>query len=130
MGVPGFPRQGYWSGLPFPSPRHPPDLGTEPTLPSPTLQAVSCTEGEFFTTEPQGSPEKLRELLKMHFWLGSLHDPLEEDMANNPQDPCDGCTSFPKKTKHNIFSSCIKQQQRSSSFLAPQVKVTVVSDSL
>ena len=33
----GFPRQGYWSGLPFPSPGDPPDQGIEPT--SPALQA-------------------------------------------------------------------------------------------
>ena len=35
----GFPRQEYWSGLPFPSPEDLPDLGIEPT--SPALQADS-----------------------------------------------------------------------------------------
>ena len=34
-----FPRQGYWSGLPFPSPEHLPDPGIEPW--SPALQADS-----------------------------------------------------------------------------------------
>ena len=29
----GFPRQEYWSGLPFPSPEDLPDLGIEPTSP-------------------------------------------------------------------------------------------------
>ena len=33
----GFSRQGYWSGLPFPSLRDLPDPGTEPE--SPALQA-------------------------------------------------------------------------------------------
>ena len=33
----GFPRQEYWSGLPFPSPGELPDPGTEPR--SPALQA-------------------------------------------------------------------------------------------
>ena len=33
----GFSRQEYWSGLPFPSPGHLPDPGTEPE--SPALQA-------------------------------------------------------------------------------------------
>ena len=33
----GFFRQEYWSGLPFPSPGDPPNLGTEPG--SPALQA-------------------------------------------------------------------------------------------
>ena len=44
----GFPRQEYWSGLPFPSPRDLPDPGIEPR--SPVLQAVSLP------TEPQGKP--------------------------------------------------------------------------
>ena len=41
----GFPRQEYWSGLPFPFPRDLPDPGIEPTsLMSPALA------GRFFTT--------------------------------------------------------------------------------
>ena len=43
-----FPRQGYWSGLPFPSPRDLPDSGIEPR--SPALQADSLL------TELQGNP--------------------------------------------------------------------------
>ena len=35
----GFPRQEYWSGLPFPSPGDLPDPGIEPR--SPALQADS-----------------------------------------------------------------------------------------
>ena len=41
-----FPRQGYWSGLPFPSPRDLPDPGIEPV--SPVLA------GRIFTPEPPG----------------------------------------------------------------------------
>ena len=41
----GFPRQEYWSGLPFPSPGDFPDPGIKHTSPafrwSPTLQAAS-----------------------------------------------------------------------------------------
>ena len=44
----GFPRQEYWSGLPFPSPRDLPDPGIEPT--SPALAGV------FFTTVQPGKP--------------------------------------------------------------------------
>ena len=44
----GFPRQEYWSGLPFPSPGDLPDPGVEPT--SPTLA------GGFFTSDPPGKP--------------------------------------------------------------------------
>ena len=40
----GFPRQEYWSGLPFPSPEELPNPGIEPV--SPVLA------GGFFTTEP------------------------------------------------------------------------------
>ena len=43
-----FPRQEHWSGSPFPSPGDLPDPGTEPTSPA--------LAGEFFTTEPPGSP--------------------------------------------------------------------------
>ena len=47
----GFPRQAYWSGLPFPSPWDLPDSGIEHvSLASPILV------GRFFTTEPLGSP--------------------------------------------------------------------------
>ena len=39
-----FSRQGYWSGLPFPSPGHLPDLGIEPvSLMSPALAGVFFT---------------------------------------------------------------------------------------
>ena len=44
----GFSRQGYWSGLPFPSPGDLPDPGIEPR--SPALWA------DTLTSEPQGKP--------------------------------------------------------------------------
>ena len=45
----GFPRQEYWSGLPFPSPGDLPNPGIE--LEPPALG------GGFFTTEPPQKPE-------------------------------------------------------------------------
>ena len=40
----GFPRQEYWSGLPFPLPGDLPDPGIEPmSLKSPTLVGLSFT---------------------------------------------------------------------------------------
>ena len=45
----GFPRQEYWSGLPFPSPGDLPNPGIKPM--SPTL-----ADG-FFTAEPRGKEE-------------------------------------------------------------------------
>ena len=44
----GFPRQEYWSELPFPSPGALPNPGTEPTPPA--------LAGRFFSTEPPGKP--------------------------------------------------------------------------
>ena len=45
----GFPRQEYWSGLPFPSPGDLPNLGIK--LRSPALQA------DYLPAEPQGKPK-------------------------------------------------------------------------
>ena len=42
----GFPRQEFWSGLPFPYPGDLPDLGIKPASPA--------LAGGFFTTEPPG----------------------------------------------------------------------------
>ena len=43
----GYPRQEYWSELPFPSPEDLPDPGIGP---------VSLLAGRFFTIEPPGKP--------------------------------------------------------------------------
>ena len=43
----GFPRQEYWSGLPFPSPGDLPDPEIEPVSPG--------LAGRFFATGPRGS---------------------------------------------------------------------------
>ena len=47
----GFPRQEYWSRLPFPSPGDLPNLGIEPASPA--------LADRFFTTEPPEKPETL-----------------------------------------------------------------------
>ena len=44
----GFPKQEYWSGLPFPSPGDLPNQGMEPVSPG--------LAGRFFTTQPPGKP--------------------------------------------------------------------------
>ena len=47
----GFPKQEYWSGLPFPPPGDLPNPGIKPISPvSPALA------GGYFTTEPPGKP--------------------------------------------------------------------------
>ena len=45
----GFPRQEYWSGLPFPSAGDLPDPGIKPASPA--------LAGGFLTTEPLGKPQ-------------------------------------------------------------------------
>ena len=55
----GFPRQEYWSGLPFSTPGDLPDPGIK--LTSPALA------GGFFTTEPSGKPSgKTTSMLRKH----------------------------------------------------------------
>jgi len=44
----GFPKQEYWSGLPFPSPGDVSDPGIRPASPA--------WAGRFFTTEIPGKP--------------------------------------------------------------------------
>ena len=53
----GFPRQEYWSGLPFPSPGDLPKPGTE--------SGSSALAGRFFTTEPPGKPLKTSLVVRM-----------------------------------------------------------------
>ena len=48
----GFSRQGYWSGLPFPSPGDLLGSGIE-------RMSLALAYG-FFTTEPPGKPTKLK----------------------------------------------------------------------
>ena len=50
----GFPRQEYWSGLPFPPPGELPDTVIEPA----SRALVSIFFG-FFTTKPAGKPSLL-----------------------------------------------------------------------
>ena len=61
-----FPRQEYWSRLPFPSPKDPPDPGIKPG--SPALQVV------FFSTEP---PRKLM------FWFPLCRWKSEAERLSN-----------------------------------------------
>ena len=57
----GFSRQGYWSGLPFPSPGDIPDPGIEPVCPA--LQADSLL------SEPQGKSSQFSNI-KIQLLLG------------------------------------------------------------
>ena len=66
----GFPRQEYWSGLPFPSPKGLPDPRIELALPA-LAGRVLTTElpGKhgIFITEPHGKPnQKHKKHLKLN----------------------------------------------------------------
>ena len=60
----GFPRQEYWTRLPFPSPGELPDPEIEPV--SPALASG------FFTTEPPGNP------MDEGTWWGMVHGVAKE----------------------------------------------------
>ena len=63
-------RQGYWSGLPFPSPGDLPDPGME--VASPEFPA-------FFATEPPGKPRGKRTICIVFVaqWCPTLCDPMD-----------------------------------------------------
>ena len=57
----GFPRQEYWSGLPFPSPGD---------LPEPGIEFMNLAlAGRFFTTEPQGNSLVSPYNFENNYWL-------------------------------------------------------------
>ena len=67
-----FPRQEYWSGLPFPTLRDVPDPGIKPTsLVSPALAVC------FFTAEPPGKPTAAAAAAKSLQSCPTLCDPID-----------------------------------------------------
>ena len=80
----GFPRQEYWSGLPFPSPGDLPDPGIKPRSPA--------LAGGFFTTEPPGKPIRSQEIANEYmvifnkiFHLINQFDPYHLSISKNLQ---------------------------------------------
>ena len=68
----GFPRQEYWSGLPFPSPGALPHPGIEPRSPA--------LAGRFFTTKPPGKAQlfwKLKKKKKLQVLKSSFRSPCK-----------------------------------------------------
>ena len=63
----GFSRQGYWCGLPFPSPGDPPNPGIKPVSPA--------LEGGFFTVELPTKPSlaaRAKSNLSLETWASVL----------------------------------------------------------
>ena len=70
----GFSRQGYWSGLPFPSPEDLPDPGIEPR--SPALQADASP------SEPLGKPNSVAVVITGEGWQGEGMKSIESIKKN------------------------------------------------
>ena len=62
--VHGFPRQEYWSGLPFATPGDLPNLGIKPTSPA--------LAGRNLTTEPPGNPHNINNGDFFHYLASCL----------------------------------------------------------
>ena len=80
----GFPRQEYWSRLPFLPPGDLPHPGIEPK--SPALAGV------FITTEPPGKPHEMRQ-------LAQNMEPSTQHMRSAPLDPGLAGKNFSKETQ-------------------------------
>ena len=81
-----FPRQVYWSGLPFPPPEDLPDLGIEPASP-----VSSALAGRFFTTAPPGiyTPKIIQILRDFYINLCRRYHNhfIDEDTGNRDGEP-------------------------------------------
>ena len=76
----GFPRQEYWSGLPFPPPADLPDPEIEPvSLVSPALA------GGFLTTGPPGKPPLQCSCLENSMDRGSWRATVQGVMKSQTQ---------------------------------------------
>ena len=71
-----FSQQGYYSGLPFPTPGNLPNPGIEPVSPA--------LAGGFFTTEPPGKPRlsNLPSIRRGWRWVSSLDLPGTQSPAS------------------------------------------------
>ena len=72
----GFPRQEYWSRLPFPSPGDLPDPGIEPVSPA--------LAGRFFTTEPPDKHMLYAAAAKSLQSCPTLCDPIDGSPRGSP----------------------------------------------
>ena len=68
----GFPRQEYWSGLPFPPPGDLPDHRD--------WSHVSCLAGGFFTTEPPGNSNTVDVFNASCTWLSESHSVVSDSL--------------------------------------------------
>ena len=122
----GFPRQEYWSRLPFPSPGDLPDPGIKPLSPA--------LAGGFFITEPPGKPAKIdygniKSIVKdsylfINYLKGSPGDTVVKNPPANAGDTTDVC-SIPgsgrcSKERHGnpIQYSCLEKSMNRGAWWA------------
>ena len=84
----GFPRQEYWSGVPFPVLEDPAHLGIKPLSPASLTLADT-----FFTTEPPGKPISKKYFFKEEKKITAISlsgegngNPLQYSCLENPMD--------------------------------------------
>ena len=98
----GFPRQEYWSGLPFPSPGDLSDSGIKPG--SPSLQADSLL------TEPQRSPQLLYlydPLMHQPPWYTCIHlIPFHIDSETDHLTILDQWNTDKQNTNRGLIGTC------------------------
>ena len=129
----GFPKQEYWSGLPFPSPEDLPDPGIEPW--SPTLQADSLP------TELRGKPLEVRIPYKYNTasapeaW--SVEGPCVKGVYKKSQPTFQNLLTWWRKTFRSkiIFwrrglGSCLRHEDHPHGFHLLQSKLTRFMNSL
>ena len=125
----GFPRQGYWSGLPFPPPGDLAYPGIKPMSPgSPALA------GGFFQTETPGKLIITLQFSLVHFSRSVMSDSLRPYGLQHARPPCPSPTSgaysnscplsqwcHPTISSSVVpFSSCFQSFPASGSFLMSQ----------
>ena len=113
-----FPKQEYWSGLPFPPPEDLPDPGTEPASPA--------LAGGFFTTEPPGKPLAFLFLFSLSVMSNTLQPHgLQHTRLLSPSPSSGACSKscplswrcHPNISSSVIpFSSCLQPFPASGSF--------------
>ena len=69
----GFPRQDYWSGIPFPSPGDLPDLGIQPGSPALQADSLSTETAYCLIFHIYFSKPFILCFWDCHFWSSFLH---------------------------------------------------------
>ena len=118
-----FPRQEYWSGLPF----HPPGDLSHPVIKprSPGLQAVSCFAGGFFIDWANSSVHFCHSVVSGCLWSHGLQHARLPCPSPTPGASLNSCPSswwcHPTISSSAVpFSSCLQSFLASGSFLMSQ----------